>query len=187
MAASYLSVSPRLQPGSSSAGAEHPGNAGAQLWGSLFASHDGAALATYNAGHKELLARVAGGAAFPAFLLMHMCRGADTDVNAVVGAFVGAFIVGYPVLLLVETAAATLMRLLVLRVLEPAAFRLCPRLPAIFLPWQLREHGYEPKRVTLFAFSLLTTCFVAPVVEEGFKMVRPFPLPTLPFFLVVYH
>ena len=64
------------------------------------------------------------------------------------------------------------MRLLVLRLLEPGAFRLCPALPAIFLPWHLREHGHGPRRVTLFAFSLLTTCVVAPLVEELLRLVR---------------
>ena len=74
--------------------------------------HDAAALSAYNQGYKEQLARVAGSAAAPLLLLAHICRGADVNINAVAAAFAWSSTVGYALLIAVETAAATAVRLL---------------------------------------------------------------------------
>ena len=47
---------------------------------------------------------------------------------------------------------------------------MCPKIPAIFLPWQLSNNNYFPNHVTLVIFSVLNSCLISPLVEEGFKL-----------------
>ena len=57
-----------------------------------------------------------------------------------------------------------------LRIFEPKVFGLCPKIPAIFLPWKLSENFYFPNHITLVLFSILNSCFVGPIVEESVKL-----------------
>jgi hypothetical protein len=56
-----------------------------------------------------------------------------------------------------------------MKIFEPDAFKLCPRVPALLLPWRLTSEGYFPSRVTLVLFSAINNCIMAPIVEELFK------------------
>ena len=56
------------------------------------------------------------------------------------------------------------------RFFDRQAFNLCPRIPAIFLPWKLSENHFFPKHVTLVLFSVLDSCLFSPIVEESFKL-----------------
>jgi hypothetical protein len=62
-------------------------------------------------------------------------------------------------------------RFLVIRILEPNAFKFCPDIPAIFLPWKLSENHYFPSHLTLVLFTVLDSCLVSPVVEEALKLI----------------
>ena len=57
------------------------------------------------------------------------------------------------------------------RILEPMAFKFCPAIPAIFLPWKLSENHYFPSHLTLVLFTVLDSCLVSPVVEEALKLI----------------
>lgn len=56
------------------------------------------------------------------------------------------------------------------RILEPAALKLCPAIPALLLPWKLSENHYFPNHLTLVLFTVLDSCLVSPVVEETLKL-----------------
>jgi hypothetical protein len=60
---------------------------------------------------------------------------------------------------------------LIFRILEPNAFKFCPDIPAIFLPWKLSEKHYFPGHLTLVLFTVLDSCLVSPVVEEALKLI----------------
>jgi hypothetical protein len=56
------------------------------------------------------------------------------------------------------------------RLFEPGVFKIfCPKIPAIFLPWQLSENSYFPNYTILILFSFMNTCIMSPIIEEGFK------------------
>jgi len=38
------------------------------------------------------------------------------------------------------------------------------------LPWTLKEHRYRPKRITLFAADIVTSCVSSPIIEEYIKL-----------------
>ena len=63
------------------------------------------------------------------------------------------------------------MTVLESRILEPMAFKFCPAIPAIFLPWKLSENHYFPSHLTLVLFTVLDSCLVSPVVEEALKLI----------------
>ena len=56
------------------------------------------------------------------------------------------------------------------RLLEAEAFKLCPEVPVIFLPWTLAQNGYYASRLTLLLFSVVCNCIMAPIVEESVKV-----------------
>ena len=56
------------------------------------------------------------------------------------------------------------------RMLEPRAFLLCPRVPAIYLPWKLSANFYFPSHITLVLFSVLNSCLISPIIEETCKL-----------------
>lgn len=56
------------------------------------------------------------------------------------------------------------------RILEPKAFKFCPGIPAIFLPWKLSENHYFPSHLTLVLFTVLDSCLVSPLIEEALKL-----------------
>ena len=58
----------------------------------------------------------------------------------------------------------------IFRIFEPKVFDLCPKIPAIFLPWKLSENFYYPNHVTLVLFSILNSCLIGPVIEESVKL-----------------
>ena len=76
----------------------------------------------------------------------------------------------YPVLCLTELLAATLNKLLILKFYEPDAFKLCPKVPSIYLPWVLTSHGYYPSRLTLVLCTFVTDLLVCPIIEEIYKL-----------------
>lgn len=76
----------------------------------------------------------------------------------------------YPVLCLTELLAATLNKLLILKLYEPDAFKLCPKVPSIYLPWVLTSHGYYPSRLTLVLCTFVTDLLVCPIIEEIYKL-----------------
>ena len=70
-----------------------------------------------------------------------------------------------------ELAAATLSKLLILKINEPDAFKLCPQVPSIYLPWVLTSHGYYPSRLTLMLCTFVTDLIVCPIIEEVYKLI----------------
>lgn len=125
----------------------------------------------YNLAFKALVVRVSSSMLWPAFILAVIFRGADADVNAMIGLFVSAFFLGYPILYVLELLLISLARVAILKVTDPNVFeRLCPRVPGLILPWMLREEKYIPSRLTTLLFSAVSSCAVAPAVEEFFKL-----------------
>jgi len=137
---SYISVSPRTLP-----------------------------LVEYNGEYKASLLRITSAAVWPCVLLAIVYRGKDANINRVIDTFTTSIIVGYPILCIIEAVLATLIRLIIMKIFEPDAFKLCPRVPALLLPWRLTSEGYFPSRVTLVLFSAINNCIMAPIVEELFK------------------
>jgi len=125
----------------------------------------------YNLAFKALVVRVSSSMLWPAFLMVAIFRGADADVNAMIGLFVSAFFLGYPILYVLELLLISLARVAILKLTDPKVFeRLCPRVPGLILPWMFREEKYLPSRLTTLLFSAVSSCVVAPVVEEFFKL-----------------
>jgi hypothetical protein len=127
-------------------------------------------LSEYNMAYKDTVLRVLSSFLWPTFVVTQLYSN-DMNINSVIGILFNTFFVGYSIVSFFETAAATAVRLVVLRLFEPDAFKLTPRIPAIFLPWKLSESSYFPNRKTMVLFSLLNTCLMAPIVEEGFKLI----------------
>merc|ERR1712118_253342 len=69
-----------------------------------------------------------------------------------------------------ELIIASILRIMILNVFEPKVFNLFPNTPSIILPWALHEHGYLPRRITMYMFSFINGCFVGPIIEELFKL-----------------
>jgi len=91
-------------------------------------------------------------------------------LNVLVSTFYTACTVGYFASFLLEIIFTTIIRIGVFLLWEPSIFSLTPSIPIIVLPWTLREHKYRPKRLTLFVADLVTTCVVAPIIEEYMKL-----------------
>lgn len=126
-------------------------------------------LEEYNAAYKANLVRAAASFVWPAALLARLFRHRDADINTLISTFFSAFALYYPALCVLEKVCATAVRLLILRLFDPAAFALCPRVPVIHLPWNLRQHLYFPRRITLLLFLSANFCITAPLVEEAGK------------------
>jgi hypothetical protein len=95
----------------------------------------------------------------------------ENDINRLVSCFYSAFTVGYALVFLMEIVATTMIRLAVFLCWERNIFQLVPKVPLLVLPWVLREHKYRPKRITLFAADVITSCVISPLIEEWFKLV----------------
>jgi hypothetical protein len=78
--------------------------------------------------------------------------------------------VGYCLVFALELIFTTIIRLGVFAWWEPDAFKLTPTVPTLALPWVLRENGYRPRRITLFAADFATSCVAAPIIEEWVKL-----------------
>ena len=177
----YLSVTPRLPSATGSAAALAA--AGENRLLDLFSSftsveHDSTLLSAYNHHFKELFLRVLVGTFAPWMVMTKVFRRCDANINQVIHTFVRSFTIGYVSTVVIEVIVATCIRLVVLRWLEPSIFRLCPHIPDIFLPWQLREcdatltqGGTHISHMTRIIISLLTTCIAVPVLEEYIKLV----------------
>jgi hypothetical protein len=87
-----------------------------------------------------------------------------------VNALYEAITVGYGLAFLLQILFTTLIRLAVFAWFEPDVFKLTPRVPALVLPWVLRENQYRPKRITLFAADYATSCVAGPIIEEYIKL-----------------
>ena len=95
----------------------------------------------------------------------------ENDINRLASCFYHAFTLGYVVVFVLEIVATTMIRLAVFLCWERQIFQLVPKVPLLVLPWVLREHKYRPKRITLFAADVITSCVVSPLIEEWFKLV----------------
>ena len=106
----------------------------------------------------------------PLFFFLLVFNGSFNNINDVVGTFYTSFTVGFFVAFALEMVLTTILRLGVFALWEPSIFDLTPDVPAAVLPWVLRENGYRPKRITLFAADFITSCVAAPAVEEWVKL-----------------
>lgn len=107
---------------------------------------------------------------FPAIVMALVYDGNVNNLNDVINTFFASCSVGYTMAFALEVLLATFIRLAVFSFLEKGIFNLSPRIPVFILPWVLRENGYRPKRITLFAADFLTSCVASPVVEEYVKL-----------------
>jgi hypothetical protein len=107
---------------------------------------------------------------FPAVVMALVYDGAMNNRNDVINTLFTSCSVGYTMAFISEVVLATVIRLAVFSLLEKRIFDLSPRIPLFILPWVLRENGYKPKRITLFAADFLTSCIASPVVEEFVKL-----------------
>ena len=95
-----------------------------------------------------------------------------------------SFVFGYVAVFALEILWTTVLRLAIFLAWEPdmfgvklpwsstpvAALQQQP-FPNIFiLPWALREYNFRPKRITLLAADILTSCVACPIVEEFAKL-----------------
>merc|ERR1711957_555202 len=106
----------------------------------------------------------------PSVIFWSVFDAKENDINALLSTFYTSFSVGYILSFLLEVITTTLIRLGVFSIWEPAIFSLVPTVPVVVLPWTLREHGYRPKRITLFAADFATSCVAAPIIEEYMKL-----------------
>lgn len=87
-----------------------------------------------------------------------------------VNAFYEAVTIGYGLAFVLQLMFTTLIRLVVFLWFEPDVFKLTPQVPALMLPWVLRENRYRMKRITLFAADYATSCVAGPIIEEYVKL-----------------
>ena len=93
------------------------------------------------------------------------------DPNELMSAFFWMFTVGYAGCFLAQVVSATFIRLAAFSIWEPNVFQLAPQIPLPVIPWVLREQNYRPKRITLLAQDFVTSCVVAPILEELAKLI----------------
>ena len=124
----------------------------------------------YNRMFKETLLRLVLSSIWPLFLMWLLFGSKHANVNQVVDSFVKSFFQLYPVVCGVEFIFATICRVISLNTFEPGVFNLFPDTPGIILPWTLPQHGYLPKRVTMYIFSFINGCGIGPIIEESFKL-----------------
>ena len=77
---------------------------------------------------------------------------------------------GYFLCVLLEIVSTTLLRMATFLIYEQSIFNLLPNVPFFVLPWTLKEHRYRPKRITLFAADIVTSCVSSPIIEEYIKL-----------------
>ncbi|CAM9364861.1 unnamed protein product, partial [Hapterophycus canaliculatus] len=92
----------------------------------------------YLALFRRNLGLIAASLAGPAVYSFLLYDGSKANINTYVRVVTFAFTWGYLITFALEIVAATFFQLGVLAVMEPAAFKLTPNVPAIFLPWVLR-------------------------------------------------
>ena len=107
-------------------------------------------------------------------------------IHALTHSFYSSFVFGYAWVFALEIAWTTILRLGLFLAWEPdmfgvklpwsstpaSAFEGISEAPPNFLilPWVLREYKYRPKRITLLAADILTSCIACPIVEEFAKL-----------------
>ncbi|CAM9198651.1 unnamed protein product [Chrysoparadoxa australica] len=84
--------------------------------------------------------------------------------------FTYAFTWGFVITVVAELVLATAYKMAVLFFMERAAYDLCPAVPAIYLPWVLRDHGYRPSPISSFVSDFAVYCLGAPFIEEYMKV-----------------
>ena len=108
-------------------------------------------------------------------------------IHTLVHSFYSSFVYGYLWVFALEIAWTTVLRLGIFLAWEPDMFGV--QLPwsstpksafegitseavpnFLILPWALREYKYKPKRITLLAADILTSCIACPIVEEFAKL-----------------
>jgi len=124
----------------------------------------------YNIAFYENLRLVSLACIAPVLEFLSVFDARENDINALFNTLFVSFTFGYPLAFLMEILVTTAVRLSIFSVLEPDIFSLTPRVPVPVLPWVLRDHGYRPKRITLFAADFGTSCVACPVIEEYLKL-----------------
>ncbi len=111
----------------------------------------------------------------------------STAIHTLIHSFYSSFVFGYLWVFILEIAWTTVLRLGIFLAWEPDMFGV--QLPwsstpksafegitseavpnFLILPWALREYKYKPKRITLLAADILTSCIACPIVEEFAKL-----------------
>lgn len=106
----------------------------------------------------------------PLLTVLFVFDARENDINSWINTFFVSYTFGYALTFGLEIISTTLVRLGVFHWLEPNVFSFLPSVPLPVLPWVLKDIGYRPKRITLFAADVATSCIVAPVVEEAVKL-----------------
>ncbi|KAG5181460.1 hypothetical protein JKP88DRAFT_263583 [Tribonema minus] len=106
----------------------------------------------------------------PGLFMLTLHDSSKASANAVISAFFHAFTWGYLLTVLLELVLTTVYRMAVLQVMEPQAYSACPDVPAIWLPWVLRDHGYYLKPLTAFVANFAIFCLGTPWIEEAVKV-----------------
>jgi len=127
-------------------------------------------LTEFNSAFQSGLLVLSGSFLWPIVLLVVAFRMIEVDINKVIDHFVFSYFAGYPALMILEFILITVVRLSVLNVTEPTVFDLTSKVPGIVVPWKLGQLRYLPSRFTLILSSFLSSCVVAPIVEELFKL-----------------
>lgn len=107
-------------------------------------------------------------AVVPLLVLLSVSK--ENDPNKIVSTLFTSSTLGYGLAFAGELLLTTLVRLAVFCWWEPGVFSLTPKVPLPLLPWVLRENGYRPKRISLFAADFGTSCIAAPIMEEYMKL-----------------
>jgi len=127
-------------------------------------------LPDYNARFYENLQIVSLATIAPIVNMAMVSNGDLNDVNALFHTFFTAFTIGYALAFVLEIVVTSVIRLGVFVGFERDVFALTPAVPLPIFPWVLRENKYRPKRITLLAADLLTSCVAAPAIEEYMKL-----------------
>ena len=106
-------------------------------------------------------------------------------IHALIHSFYSSFVFGYLWVFVLEIAWTTVLRLGIFFFWEPDMFgvkfpwssepasafvRPEASPPLLILPWVLREYKYKPKRITLLAADIVTSCIACPIIEEFAKL-----------------
>jgi len=124
----------------------------------------------YNYLFKDSVFRLGMSAVWPVLTMFSMFRNRDANINTAIDVFVRSLSLTFPMVWLVQAIFATVLRLGVLRVLEPDVFKI-KSVPIFLLPWSLADNDYFPSRTTMAVMSTLNICFMSPIVEEVLKVV----------------
>jgi hypothetical protein len=124
----------------------------------------------YSALFKRNLLLFASSLAGPIFFSFLVFDSRKASLKTAIDTFTFSFTWGYVITFVMEIALSTTSSLGLLYILERKIFDLCPEVPAIYLPWVHRDHGYHMDPLSSFALQLITFCVVAPVIEEGLKV-----------------